>query len=127
MKYLATFILALALFTGLSGCNATTAAARPTSSIYVRLVGNSNNYYYLPANPNDGDEVQLTFDNNAWNTVDAGTNQLDAMGWSPVNKAWQPQAGAFSAFAQVYPAQKYSFLFHAPTHTWASNLMYNTD
>jgi len=105
--------------------------AKPTTSTetYVRIVGDAGRYYYLPANPSDGDIIRLTFDNDgrANNTVDAGTNYLDAMGWSPVNKEWQPTSGAFHAREQVYPGKMHTFVFNAASQCWASDLLYNTD
>ncbi len=103
-----------------------TAANNP--DIYARIV-DDNQTYQLPANPVDGDVVRLTFDTNGSsnNSVNAGANYIDALGWSPVNQAFSGTSGNTHQFHHVFNGPMFTFRFNAQYHTWASDLFYDTD
>lgn len=107
--------------------------AVPTMT-YVRIT-TENTTYNLPANPVEGDIILLTFDTDGYcnNAVDAGTNYLDVLGFSPFNVNHQGSSGSIHAFRHVYSGHLSMFYF---THVivgntvlgvWASNLHYDID
>ncbi len=90
-------------------------------------------YYNFPLTPNDGDIINLTFDNDGrggddiHNTVDAGqVNFVQMTGWSPINREVQT-SGTTHSIARVFPQSRITFRFHAPTQTWLNNGWYFTE
>lgn len=128
-KILAPMILAISLGTFASLSMFHTTAAPRTNCVYVET---TSNYYNLPPNPADGDEILLTLDINGYATVDAGTHYLNGYRYSPVSQMlgifpFTGTSNAFHAFVNVVPGGMIHFHYHAASDAWASNLIQNTD